>query len=255
MNFSDKFVDFMTETIYGINANKHDKQNIKKKFGPIIEGKNSLFIKDPIQAQDFLAGYYHMWQELEQSSEEKSIIKTKLKKQKEQPIPDIWMEQYNDLQKHNQFLKDMLADKKKEEIEDYNTHPYCQKLLKQKDDAQRSLEEKKTEYNIKLQNLEEKKRDMLDQELELHKEKEQLEETFESQKKAFIRKAKAENKDEEKMEMKMLKEQVKKLKKKVEKRDKKIVVIQKENAKLQKQNLKCLTDSDNSDSDSDSDSD
>jgi len=222
MNFSDKFVDFMTETIYGINANKYDKQNIKRKFGPIIEGKNSLFIKDPIQAQDFLEGYYHMWQDLEQISEEKSIIKTKLKKQKEQPIPDIWMEKYNDLEKNNQFLKDMLADKRKEEIEDYNTHPYCQELLKRVERAERDANIQKEKFEI-LQAQTTKSKENYDNKLEEYSsELCKLEENFEKKKKSFVAKAKADNKEEERLEMKMLKADIKKLKKTIEKRDKKI---------------------------------
>ena len=254
MSFSDTFAEFMTETIYGINYTKHDKQNIKRKFTPIIEGKNSLLIKDPNQAQDFLIGYYHMYEEQLRLYDEVAHYRQLYKKEREKPAPNCVMDKIKDLEKHNQLLKDMVADVKKDKIQDHNTHPYCQRILKEKDKAEKLLEEKQKEYNYKLQDLETKKKELLQEKLDLHQEKEKLEETFEAQKKGFIRRAKAENKDEEKMEMKMLKEEVKKLKKKLEKKNKKIIVIEKENAKLQKANLKSLTDSD-TDSDSDSDSD
>ena len=252
MDFGDDCIDYLCETLYGDNFTKHDKQNVKRKYLPVIEGKSGFEIRNPDQASAFLVGCFSTYRDWTDSITTIANLKTQNKywKTRKEDLKSF-MDRSNILEGENKSLKEELDNYRNKEIQFYNNHPYCEKLLNRTDEAEKLLSEKQQEYNIKLQNLEEKKKEMLEQELQLHQEKEKLEEIFEGQKKGFIRRAKAENKDEEKMEMKMLKEQVKKLKKRVEKRDKSIIILQKEVAKEQQKNLKSLTDSDNSDSDSD----
>ena len=54
---SESFINHLAQILYGDENTKHDRQNIKKKYIPIMEGKASLTIKDITQSEDFLNSY------------------------------------------------------------------------------------------------------------------------------------------------------------------------------------------------------
>ena len=219
---SDSFINYITEVIYGDEATKHDKQNVKKKYLPILDEKESLHIRDIHQSYLFVDGFRQLHRDLEEQISQTKLYKMKYNKQKEQPIPDIWMDKYTDLQNECESLKQQLRETRKDKINEYNDHPYCQHLLIKTQKKEEDLDRQVQEY-LKLSEQTIKQKEKYDTLLEEYsREKCSLEEEFERKKASYIRKAKADNKEEERLEIKMLKENIKKLKRTIEKRDKKI---------------------------------
>ena len=68
------FMEYSTYTIYGENATKHDKNNLKKKFNDVLLKKSVLKFGDVENSYAFLKGYIDYIKDSEESRE--SLIKT-----------------------------------------------------------------------------------------------------------------------------------------------------------------------------------
>jgi len=248
---SESFINHLAQVLYGDENTKHDKQNIKKKYIPIMEGKASLTIKDISKSEDFLNSYYSMFSEVEEVNTVNAILRNKIKKHKIDEKEKSRLHLcYHETLTQLDLLRNDYNKLRDDKIDEYNNHPHCIKLNKRMkiledqlssykykyDEREKSILNDKNKYTEYIQNYAEKKQE--------------LDEEFEKRKQVYIKRAKQELKEEEKLEIKSLKEDIKKLKKKITKRDRSIETLEKELVNLQKMRIKNISDSD-SDSDSD----
>lgn len=242
---SDEFINHLAEVIYGDEFTKHDKQNIKKKYLPIFDMKSNLIIRDPQQSHDFLVSYYEMFRELNTQFDRISIYKKKVMDN------DSLKENYGQLRMTYYNLKEEYDKLKNDKNEDVKKNPCYIELVKERDYWKLQANNFESQYQAEKEYLENRRKEY-DSYLEHKSEiEDKLDEEFEKKKASFIRKAKQENKDEESVKMKALKDEVASLKKKISKYDKKVKTQKKEIKALQ---LKVVDLSDSgSDIDSDSD--
>ena len=162
-----------------------------------------------------------------------------------------YFELYQDILNKYELLKKEHEKLRVDKIEDYKTHPYCVNLLNRCNILENDIINIKNEYGRQTEILKEKYMEYDKFQTSYSEKVLELNEEFDKKREAFIRKAKQQNKDEERVEMKALKQEISSLKKKITKYDKKVKTQKKEIKALQ---LKVVDLSDSgSDIDSDSD--
>jgi len=256
MSISDKHYNHITEVMYGDEYTKDDKQNVKKKFKPVVEEKTGFTIREPSHACRFIENYTDLLDELDRMYEVNATLRNNIKnerKKKDHYIRDSVFENFHKLSEEHSKLKEEYNKLKDDKIQDYNTHPYCIRLVQERDTWKNQAINFKSKHQSEKDYVESRRKEY-DSYLEHKSEiEDKLHEDFEKKKASFIRKAKQENKDEESVKMKALKDEVASLKKKITKYDKKNKVLKKDNKKLRIQVAEMSSDDSDSDSDSDTD--
>jgi len=256
INISEQFIEHLAETIYGEEYTKHDKQNIKKKYLPIFDKKTNLTIRDIDQSHDFMTQYLDLYNELNNSYQRISSLTVNLRKYKN--VNDIYIKenlakQYHELLNNHKKLKEEIKILKLDKIVEYNTHPYCKKLLDENNTLKNDIiyykNESKKSNEILQRKIEECEKSR-DQYIE---DKDKLEDEFRKKESSFIRKAQKLNKEEESVKMKALRDEIASLKQKKTKLEKKNKALKKDNKKLRIQVAEMSSDDSDSDSDSDTD--
>ncbi len=244
---SDEFMNHLSEVIYGDEFTKHDKQNIKKKYLPIFDMKSNLIIRDPQQSHDFLQSYYEMFRELNTQYDRISHFKKKVMDN------DSLKENYGQLQMRYDNLKEEYNKLENYKNEDVKKDPCYIRLVQERDGWKNQAINFKSKHQSEKDYVESRRKEY-DSYLEHKSEiEDKLDEDFEKKKASFIRKAKQENKDEESVKMKALKDEIASLKKRQSKLEKKNKVLKKDNKKLRIQVAEMSSDDSDSDSDSDTD--
>ena len=248
---SDKLYNTITEAIYGDEYTKHDKQNVKKKFAPSFNGESGLTIRCPLQSRNLLEMIVGKCDECDNLYDKIATLKGTIKHHQNNPIPQVWLDKYSDMENKVKNTREEMYKIQKDKIEDYNTHPYCMKLLERNNELENRIIKIEKEYSKKESYVESKRLEYLKKAEEYSELHQELDEEFKKKEKSFIAKAKKENKDEESVRMKALREELQALKKKHTKLEKKHKSIKKENKQLRIQVAEMSSDDSDSDSDSD----
>lgn len=93
----DIVVDKITEMIYGIETTKDQRKYTKNKFKPIMDGNESLYIRDKKQSLNFMEG---LWELINENNLKNQTIIELRQKLKECPTKTDWdwvSEQYQDV--------------------------------------------------------------------------------------------------------------------------------------------------------------
>lgn len=250
-SISDTFITQITQVIYGEEATKHDKQNVKRKIMPAFDGNAGLTIRDPIQARDFLEWVYSQSREIPQLYNSIASLKTNIKILKDNPIPQEWMDKHTNLIVDLENIRKEINELKKDKIMEYNTHPYCKDLLQKNTNLQAEINNITNEYNKKNIELEKDKAKYLEYVNNYAEKVVELDEEFEKKKKSFINKARQLNKEEESVRLTNIKAELASIKKKYSKLEKKNKKLKKENKQLQLRVVEMSSDDSDSDSDTD----
>lgn len=250
-SISDKFITQITQVIYGEDATKHDKQNVKRKIMPAFDGNTGLTIRDAKQSRDFLEWVYSNVEEVQQLYNTIASLKTNIKILKDNPIPQVWIDKHTNLIVDLENIRKEMNELKKDKIIEYNNHPYCKDLLQKNTNLQAEINNIKNEYNQKTIDLDKDKSKYIEYVNNYAEKVVELDEEFEKKKKSFINKARQLNKEEQSVRLTNMKSELASLKKKYSKLEKKNKLLKKDNKQLQ---LKVVEmSSDDSDSDSDTD--
>jgi len=246
---SDKLFNTITEAIYGDEYTKHDKQNIKKKFSPSFNGEAGLTIRCPLQSRNLLEMINDKCQQIDNLYDTISSLKGNIKTLKNNPIPKVWLDKYSDLEDKLKNTIEEMYKIQKDKIDDHNTHPYCMKLVEKSRTLQNQVNKMEYEYKKKEEYVESKRLEYLKKAEEYSELHQELDEEFKKKEKSFIAKAKKQNKDEESVRMKALRDELQTLKKKHTKLEKKHKSMKKENKQLRIQVAEMSSDDSDSDSD------
>lgn len=249
---SDKLYNTITEAIYGDEYTKHDKQNVKKKFAPSFNGEAGLTIRCPLQSRNFLEMISDKCEQIDNLWDKIATLKGTIKHHKNNPIPKEWLDKYSDMENTVKNTREEMYKIQQDKIDDYNTHPYCMKLLERNNELENRMIKLEKDYTKKEAYVESKRLEYLKKAEEYSELHQELDEEFKKKERSFIAKAKKENKDEESVKMKALREELQALKKKHTKLEKKHKSIKKENKQLRIQVAEMSSESD-TDSDNDSD--
>ncbi len=250
---SDKLYDTITEAIYGDEYTKHDKQNVKKKFGPSFNGEAGLTIRCPLQSRNLLEMISAKCDHIEDLYDKIASLKGNIKTLKDNPIPKVWLDKYNHLEDTVKNTREEMYKIQQDKIDDYNSHPYCIELLERNNILENRMNKMEDEYNKKEAYVESKRLEYLKKAEEYSELHQELDEEFKKKEKSFIARAKKQNKDEESVKMKALRDEIKEIKKKHTKLEKKHKSLKKENKQLRIQVAEMSSDDSDSDSDTDSD--
>ena len=250
---SDKLFNTITEAIYGEEYTKHDKQNVKKKFAPSFNGEAGLTIRCPLQSRNLLEMISDKCNHIDNLYDTISSLKGNIKTLKNNPIPKVWLEKYSDMENTVKNTREEMYKIQQDKIDDHNSHPYCMKLLERNNELENRIIKIEEDYSKKEAYVESKRLEYLKKAEEYAELYQDLDEEFKKKERSFIAKAKKENKDEESVKMKALREELQALKKKHTKLEKKHKSIKKENKQLRIQVAEMSSDDSDSDNDSDSD--
>jgi hypothetical protein len=275
------FYEYVAEALYGDEYTKHDKQNVKRKYQPIIEGEELFCIKDKKLSLHFIEMVINLYEDKMRLKDEVYHLKKKIKKEtKEEKDYNFINNLYQkELEEKKQFREKLFKEHHEEllkNVEDSKPYKnlylqYCE--LKQKLDKQdllhneidnlkqhindiqtqnaqyvlemKSQEQKRFEEKIKKQTAE------ITQNLEnkFKTDTENLENKYKEKYKNLENKSKLDLENLQNKYKEINKEKIKNLNHKLEKFKKKIKKLEKINLELQKSKL------DESDSDSDIESD
>ena len=226
---SEKYLKFICDTIYGNSYSKHDFQNIKRKYTPIMEGKTALYIKDTSQSENFMMGHMNLYDDLENAFQTIDHLRNKIKNLRDEPIPQIWLDKYNDLQSTNTKLRLELNELKRDKIAEYNMHPYCIEITREKMEMTAKMNRTISEC-VAVQDRAEKKRQESIQKCGVYAEAiDNIDQEFANRKKGLEREIRKGIGDQERLLVKSLREEISNFKKKNTKYDKKIKTLKKEN--------------------------
>jgi len=251
------FYEYVTEALYGDEYTKHDKQNVKRKYQPIVEGEELFCIKDKKLSLHFIEMVINLYEDKTRLKDEVYHLKKKIKKEtKEEKDYDFINNLYQkELEEKKEFREKLFKEHHEDLLKNVeDSKPYKNLYLKYCELKQR-LDKQELLHN-EIDNLKQHINDIQTQNAEYvleMKNKEQI--RFEEKIKKITAEItkNLENKfkiDTENLENKykeINKEKIKNLNHKLEKFKKKIKKLEKINLELQKSKL------DESDSDIESD--